>query len=177
MVAAEDKYFASGKSNESPFMYLSTFFTKWAETKDQVANVKGKIKCFVTGVKKFQYKERNTYKLHVYVDDGSLISEILIDHSFVQKTIGSSPEDVIAASNSSVPSRVAEMKSGMKEFQVFLANFEGTMVLRIDEASDLPTALDLQQGCPLADAWSLLKRLKPSSAIQHPRLDPIDLSP
>ncbi|PWA59471.1 hypothetical protein CTI12_AA281630 [Artemisia annua] len=81
MVAAEDNHIASGRSNESPFMYLATLSAKWAETKDQVANVEGKIKCFVTGVKKFQYKERSTYKLHVYVDDGSLISEILIDHS------------------------------------------------------------------------------------------------
>ena len=51
------------------------------------------------------------------------------------------------------------------------------MVLRIDEASSLPTALDLQQGCPPADAWSLLTRLKPSNADQRPQLDPIDLSP
>ena len=51
------------------------------------------------------------------------------------------------------------------------------MVLRIDEASSLPTALDLQQGCPPADAWSLLTRLKPSNADPRPPLDPIDLSP
>nr|GFA38363.1 RecQ-mediated genome instability protein 1 [Tanacetum cinerariifolium] len=127
--------------------------------------------CFVTGVKRFQYKERSTYKLHVFVDDGSLISEILIEHSFVQKKIGYSPEEAIAASRS------AEMKSRIKEFQEFLANFEGTMVLRINEASSLPTALDLQQGCPPADAWSLLTRLKPRNADQRPQLDPIDLSP
>nr|GEZ52557.1 RecQ-mediated genome instability protein 1 [Tanacetum cinerariifolium] len=44
MVAAEDNHFASGRSNESPFMYLATLSAKWAETKDQVAYVEGKIK-------------------------------------------------------------------------------------------------------------------------------------
>lgn len=38
------------------------------------------LQCFLTGVKGFQYKDKTTYDLHVYVDDGSLISEILIDH-------------------------------------------------------------------------------------------------
>ncbi|GKB34767.1 hypothetical protein Tco_0879709 [Tanacetum coccineum] len=39
MAAAEDNHFASGRSNESPFIYVATLSTKWAETKDQVANV------------------------------------------------------------------------------------------------------------------------------------------
>ncbi|GJY19129.1 RecQ-mediated genome instability protein 1 [Tanacetum coccineum] len=155
MALAEDNHFASGRSNESPF----------------------KIKCFVTGVKRFQYKERSTYKLHVFVNDGILIPEILIDHSFVQKTIGYSPEEVIAAVSSSDPSRGIEMKNIMEEFQDFLATLEGAMVLRIDEASSPPTALDLQQGCPPADAWSLLTRLTPSNADQRPQLDSIDLTP
>ncbi|GJQ90218.1 hypothetical protein Tco_0001357 [Tanacetum coccineum] len=44
MAAAEDNHFASGRSNESPFIYVDTLSTKLAETKDQVTNVKGKIK-------------------------------------------------------------------------------------------------------------------------------------
>lgn len=39
------------------------------------------LQCFFTGVKGFQYKQRTRYELRVYVDDGSLISEILIDHN------------------------------------------------------------------------------------------------
>jgi len=35
----------------------------------------------LTGVKGFQFKKRTTYELQAYVDDGSLISEILIDHN------------------------------------------------------------------------------------------------
>ncbi|GJR07871.1 RecQ-mediated genome instability protein 1 [Tanacetum coccineum] len=104
------------------------------------------------------------------------MSEILIDHSFVQKTIAYSPEEVIAAISSSDPSRGIEMKNRMEEFQDFFSKLRA-MVLRIDEASSPPTALDLQQGCPPADAWSLLTRLNPSNADQHPQLDPIDLSP
>lgn len=37
--------------------------------------------CILTGVKGFQFKQRSAFELHVYVDDGSLISEVLIDHN------------------------------------------------------------------------------------------------
>ena len=49
-----------------------------------------------------------------------LISALVIQ--FVQRKIGYSPEEVIAASSD--PSRELEMKSRMKKFQEFLANFE-----------------------------------------------------
>ncbi|KAI3775835.1 hypothetical protein L1987_45589 [Smallanthus sonchifolius] len=45
----------------------------------------------------FLYKKRNTYKLQVYVDDGSLKFEILIDHNIVQEKIGYSPEEITTA--------------------------------------------------------------------------------
>ena len=51
-----------------------------------------------------------------------LISALVFQ--FVQRNIGYSPEEVIAASSSSDPSRELEMKSRMKKFQEFLANFE-----------------------------------------------------
>lgn len=38
------------------------------------------LQCFVTAVKRFQH-DKSTYELRVYVDDGSLISEIIIDHN------------------------------------------------------------------------------------------------
>lgn len=39
----------------------------------------------MTGVKGFQFKHRATFELCVYVDDGSMISEILIDHKVSYK--------------------------------------------------------------------------------------------
>ncbi|KAJ0755258.1 putative recQ-mediated genome instability protein [Helianthus annuus] len=164
-------------SREKPFTYLAQLSVKWAESKDKSSHVEGKIKCFVTGVKVFQYKKRSTYELQVYVDDGSLISEILIDHNIVQKKIGYSPDETNTALSSSDQSRVQEMKNIMKQFQVYLVNFEGIMVARINEASSLPVAIEMQQGCSLSDAWSLLGRLKSSNDDQRSQLDPIILSP
>ncbi|PPD76466.1 hypothetical protein GOBAR_DD26598 [Gossypium barbadense] len=66
---------------EVPFTYLASLSAKWAAIKDKATQVQGKIKCFLTGVKGFRYKQRTTYELLCYVDDGSLISEILIDHN------------------------------------------------------------------------------------------------
>ncbi|MED6216628.1 recQ-mediated genome instability protein 1, variant 2 [Stylosanthes scabra] len=65
---------------EVPFTYLASLSAKWVKMKEKVPSVQGKIKCFLTGVKGFQYKGRTTYELQAYVDDGSLIAEILIDH-------------------------------------------------------------------------------------------------
>ncbi|KAK2965694.1 hypothetical protein RJ640_022221, partial [Escallonia rubra] len=64
----------------------------------------------------FQYKRRTMFELHVYVHDGSLISEILIDHEVVQKAIGHSPKDVTAALASSDMNKVRNMKETMKQF-------------------------------------------------------------
>ncbi|KAL8250310.1 hypothetical protein R6Q59_034003 [Mikania micrantha] len=172
----EDVHMAD-TSSENPFTYLVNLSVKWAETEDKASHVEGKIKCIVTGVKQFQYKKRNTYELQVYVDDGSLISEILIDHNIVQKKIGYSPEEINTALSSSDPSRVQDMKNIMKQFQVYLVNFEGIMVVRINEASSLPVAIEMQQGCSLSDAWLLLGRLQTRNDDQRSQLDPIILSP
>ncbi|KAJ6294298.1 hypothetical protein OIU76_022392 [Salix suchowensis] len=153
---------------------------KWAAMKEKEPSVRGKIKCFLTGVKGFQYKQRTTYELQVYVDDGSLISEILIDHNVVLKGIGCSPVEVTAALSSSDTKRVGEMKETLRQFQMFLVNFEGTMLVEINGASKLPVALEMNQGCPSSDAWLLMRRLKSfSSALtsQHSSMAPIDISP
>ncbi|KAK1433943.1 hypothetical protein QVD17_10861 [Tagetes erecta] len=171
------KVHLAARSSEDLFTYLANLSVKWAESKDMSSHVEGKIKCFVTGVKEFVFKRRNTYKLQVYVDDGSLISEILIDHNIVQKTIGYSPEEVDAALLSSDQSRVREMKNIMKQFQVYLVNFEGIMVIRINDASSLPVAVEMQQGCSLSDAWSLLRRFKSSDEDQRSQMNPILISP
>ncbi|KAL3513883.1 hypothetical protein ACH5RR_026600 [Cinchona calisaya] len=130
-----------------------------AAKKDNVSEVQGKIKCFLTGVKGFQYKKRPTYELRVYIDDGSLISEILIDHNVVQRAIGYSPEEVSSALASSDARQVSEMKETLKQFQIFLVNFEGTMLVQMTESSPVPVAIEMNQGCPTSDAWLLLERL------------------
>lgn len=66
--------------NENPFTYLASLSAKKAGMNGSASTVTGKIKCFLTGVKGFQYRQRSKYELRAYVDDGSLISEILIGH-------------------------------------------------------------------------------------------------
>ncbi|KAJ4728822.1 recQ-mediated genome instability protein 1-like [Melia azedarach] len=170
---------------EIPFTYLASLSAKWAATKGKAPSVQGKIKCFLTGVKRFQYKRRETYELFVYVDDGSLISEILIDHNVVQKGIGYSPQDVTAALSSTDVKKVSDMKEIFRQFQLFLANFEGTMLIEMNETTPHPIALEITQGCPSSDAWLLLGRLNsPPANAQTPPCSPtgrptetIDISP
>uniref|UniRef100_A0A6M2EYY7 RecQ-mediated genome instability protein 1 n=1 Tax=Populus davidiana TaxID=266767 RepID=A0A6M2EYY7_9ROSI len=168
------------RDREIPFTYLASLSAKWAAMKEKEPSVRGKIKCFLTGVKGFQYKQRTTYELQVYVDDGSLISEILIDHNVVLKGIGCSPVEVTAALSSSDKKRVGEMKETLRQFQMFLVNFEGTMLIEINGASKLPVVLEMNQGCPPSDAWLLMRRLKSFSSSltpQHSSVGPIDISP
>ncbi|KAM0934996.1 putative recQ-mediated genome instability protein [Dioscorea sansibarensis] len=176
---AEYQFFLSGEK-EIPFTYLASLFAKWTAEKDREPVIHGKIKCFLTGVKGFQFKQRSTFELRVYVDDGSLISEVVIDHPVVQMCVGHSPEEVSAALSSSDKRIVTEMRETMKSFQLYLARFEGTMLVKISESSSVPVAVEMNQGCSTADAWMLLRRLKMFTAPQTARghnLDPIELSP
>uniref|UniRef100_A0A0V0IM89 RecQ-mediated genome instability protein 1 n=2 Tax=Solanum chacoense TaxID=4108 RepID=A0A0V0IM89_SOLCH len=172
-------YILSG-GKENPFTYLASLSAKQAGMNGSASTVTGKIKCFLTGVKGFQYKQSSKYELRVYVDDGSLISEILIDHALVQKKIGFSPAEVNAALSSSDSKRVSDTKETLKCFQKFLINFEGTMRVHLNEESPIPVATEMNQGCSASDAWLLLKRLKPSTSprqhhLHHP--ETINLSP
>ncbi|XP_027340357.1 recQ-mediated genome instability protein 1-like [Abrus precatorius] len=165
---------------EVPFTYLASLSAKWVAMKEKAPSIQGKIKCFLTGVKGFQYKKRTTYELLAYVDDGSLISEILIDHDVVQKGIGYSAQEVTAALSSPDTNVVHNMKDTMRKFQTFLANFEGVILVELNRKSSLPLALDMNQGCPQSDAWLLLRRLKtlyPAQVQTHFPSDPIELSP
>ncbi|CAK9183204.1 unnamed protein product [Ilex paraguariensis] len=180
MVDTVEQTFILSGNREIPFTYLASLSAKWAAMKDKAPSVQGKIKCFLTGVKGFQYKQRTKFELRVYIDDGSLISEMLIDHHVVLKGIGHSPEEVTAALASSDKKKVSDMKETLKQFQSFLVNFEGTMLVQLNEASSVPIAIDMNQGCPAPDAWLLLRRLKSSNFAQpqqHPIMDPIELSP
>ncbi|XP_020548723.1 recQ-mediated genome instability protein 1 [Sesamum indicum] len=185
-----EHHFILSRDKETPFTYLATLSAKCVTIEDEASMVRGKIKpsvalngimqCFLTGVKGFQYKQRATYELRVYVDDGSLISEILIDHSVVQNGIGYSPQEVTSALTSSDTKRVREMKETLKKFQIFLVNFEGTMLVEMNKSCPVPIAVEMNQGCPASDAWLLLKRLKSSSVAQpqnQSHQNPIDLSP
>ncbi|TYJ25519.1 hypothetical protein E1A91_A07G056200v1 [Gossypium mustelinum] len=161
---------------EVPFTYLASLSAKWAAIKDKATHVQGKIKCFLTGVKGFRYKQRTTYELLCYVDDGSLISEILIDHN---KGIGHSPQEVTSALSSSDKQKVSGMKEIMRQFQAFLAHFEGMMLVEINKTSSLPIAKEMTQGCSASDARLLLRRLKPHPprTPEHRSSDPIEISP
>ncbi|KAK4436840.1 RecQ-mediatedinstability protein 1 [Sesamum alatum] len=175
-----EHHFTLSRDKETPFTYLATLSAKCVAIEDEASTVRGKIKCFLTGVKGFQYKQRTKYELRVYVDDGSLISEILIDHSVVQNGIGYSPQEVTSALTSSDTKRVRDMKETLKQFQIFLVNFEGTMLVEMNKSSAVPVAVEMNQGCPASDAWLLLKRLKSFSAAQpqnQSHLNPIHLSP
>ncbi|XP_057422077.1 recQ-mediated genome instability protein 1 isoform X2 [Lotus japonicus] len=178
--AASDHPLMMSGDREVPFTYLASLSAKWAAMKEKSRLVQGKIKCFLTGVKGFQYKKRTTYELQAYVDDGSLISEIIIDHDVVQKGIGYSPQEVTAALSSTDMKTVQNMKETMRKFQAFLANFEGIIRVEFNRKSPIPLALEMNQGCPQSDAWLLMRRLKsldPAQVQNHSPLDPIYLSP
>ncbi|KAE8694536.1 putative Glucose 1-dehydrogenase [Hibiscus syriacus] len=113
----EHSFMLSG-DQEVPFTYLASLSARWTDIKDKATHVQGKIKCFLTGVRGFQYE------LLCYVDYGSLICEILIDHNVVQSGIGRSPQEVTAALPSSDKQIVKGMKENMRQFQAFLAHFE-----------------------------------------------------
>ncbi|KAM4107713.1 hypothetical protein ACJW30_04G165500 [Castanea mollissima] len=165
---------------EIPFTYLASLSAKLVAVMEKSPSVQGKIKCFLTGVKGFQYKQRTTYELRAYVDDGSLITEILIHHDVVQKGIGFSPEEVTAALSSPDNKIVSDMKETLKKFQIFLANFEGTMLIEMNTTSPQPIALEMNEGCTESDVWLLLRRLNSTVPAQTPHrssLDPIDVSP
>ncbi|XP_075517116.1 recQ-mediated genome instability protein 1 [Primulina tabacum] len=167
--------------NEIPFTYLASLSAKWTSIEDNnnASVVRGKIKCFLTGVKGFQYKKRTTYELRVYVDDGSLISEVLVDHDVVQSGIGFSPREVSSALASSDARQVKDMKETMKQFQIFLVNFEGTMVVEMSKTSPVPVALEMTQGCSASDASLLLKRIKSSNStpLKDCHLNLVDIRP
>ncbi|EFH42819.1 hypothetical protein ARALYDRAFT_919644 [Arabidopsis lyrata subsp. lyrata] len=165
-------------NTEKPFTYLAELSQKWAVMKDTIHFVQGRIKCFLTGVKKFQFKQQSTYELLCYVDDGSLICEILLHNDVVQKRIGHTSMEVTAALSSSAPTSVnAMMKEKLKRFQLFLADFEGIMMVEMNRSSQYPVAIEMNQGCSLTDARLLLERIKSSSRTSSSLNPVVVLSP
>ncbi|KAG9153650.1 hypothetical protein Leryth_008571 [Lithospermum erythrorhizon] len=175
----EFPYILNGEK-EAPFTYLATLSTKWATTKGKVRHVQGMIKGALIGVKRFQYKQTDKYELQLHVDDGSLISEILIDHNLVERLIGHPPRVVAAGIESPDGNLVITMKKKLTQFQQFLVNFEGMMFIQFNESYPSPLVMEMNEGCTLSDAWKLLQRLQPSTSTrqpQHSQFDPIELSP
>ncbi|KAK4343544.1 hypothetical protein RND71_036638 [Anisodus tanguticus] len=179
-----DHPFILSGGKENPFTYLSSRSAKQAGMDGSASTVTGKIKpphlCVISGTKLFLGHGHLKYEFHVFVDDGSLISEILIDHALVQKEIGFSPAEVTTALDFSYSKRVSDMKATLKCFQKFLINFEGTMFVQLNGESPILVATDMNQGCPASDAWLLLKRLEPCTSsrshyLHHP--ETISLSP
>ncbi|CAN8264512.1 unnamed protein product [Cochlearia groenlandica] len=151
-------------STDTPFTYLAELSQKWAVMKDTMGFIQGRIKCFLTGVKTFRFKQQPTFELLCYVDDGSLICEILLHNDVVQKLIGHSSMEVTAALSSSAPKQVNDMiKDKLKHFQLFLADFEGMMVVEMNRSSQYPVAIEMNQGCSLSDARLLFERIKSSN--------------
>ncbi|KAK1270936.1 hypothetical protein QJS04_geneDACA012711 [Acorus gramineus] len=146
--------------NEVPFTYLALLVAKW---KGQIPFIQGKIKCILTGVKEFHFKQWTAYEFRVYIDDGSLISEVLIDHNIVQKEIGHSPEEVNVVLSSSDREVVMAVKEKMRNFQAFLVTIEGSVLLEINGYLPIPVVLEMDQGCPASDAWLLLKKFASKS--------------
>eukprot|EP01018_Ginkgo_biloba_P003664 Gb_17289 [translate_table: standard] len=146
------------EETEIPFTYLACL-----KAKTELKSVaQGKIKCILTGVKVFQFKDRDKFELIVYVDDGSLISDVLIDHQVVQNILGHSPRQVTALLTGADRQGVDAIKETMKRFQVYLRTFEGQMLVEINEQSEVPVVLEMTEGCQTSDAWLLLHRVKSS---------------
>lgn len=175
LVEEIDHPLLQSEESEIPFTYLACLKAR----KELEPIVQGKIQCILTGVKEFQFKERDKFNLFVYVDDGSLISEVLIDHQVVQNIIGHSPRQVTALLTSGDQQSVHAIKETMKRFQLFLKNFEGQMLVEINNQFVVPTVLQMIEGSQTSDAWLLLRRVKcligNSTSTQNP--SSIDISP
>ncbi|GLJ49410.1 hypothetical protein SUGI_1045860 [Cryptomeria japonica] len=144
------------EENKTPFTYLACLKAR----KQLESVVQGRIKCILTGVKEFQFKERDKFELFVYVDDGSLISEVLIDHQVVKNIIGHSPREVTALLTSGDRQRVEAIKETMKSFQVLLRKFEGRMLVEINNESAVPIVIEMKEGCDDTWPWLLFRRCK-----------------
>ncbi|CAM0904880.1 unnamed protein product [Alopecurus aequalis] len=162
--------------NEKPFTYIFNMMSDWAIEKDTRPCIQGKIKGLITSVKRFQYKQRKEYELHIWIDDGSQISEAFLDGDIIQNIIGHSCEELNAAVSD--PNSASATKEIMNGFKQYLAKFEGTMLIEFNRKSSAPIVREINEGCSTSDAWLLLQRVKTFSAQRHIRsLDFMDTTP
>ncbi|PAN37836.1 hypothetical protein PAHAL_7G126700 [Panicum hallii] len=174
----EYSFILSGE-NEKPFTYICSLLNEWGTQQDTKAYIQGKIKGLITSVKSFQYRQRTKYELYVYIDDGSFISEAIVDHDIVKNMLGLSPGEVTAALAGKFElASASEVKETMRGFQRFLVKFEGMMLVEYNKDSSIPIVREFNEGCSSSNAWLLLRRLKTFSSQIHMRsLDAMDTTP
>uniref|UniRef100_A0ACD5UXF9 Uncharacterized protein n=1 Tax=Avena sativa TaxID=4498 RepID=A0ACD5UXF9_AVESA len=164
--------------NEKPFTYIFNMKSDWFIEKDTRPYIQGKIKGLITAVKRFQYKQRKEYELHICIDDGSHISEAFVDVDVIRNIIGHSCEEMNADLSDPNSASYIAMKQTMNRFKHYLARFEGTMVIEFNRKSSAPIVREMNEGCSTADAWLLLQRMKTFSSQRHIRsLDFMDTTP
>uniref|UniRef100_A0ACD5UPU7 Uncharacterized protein n=1 Tax=Avena sativa TaxID=4498 RepID=A0ACD5UPU7_AVESA len=164
--------------NEKPFTYIFNMKSDWFIEKDTRPYIQGKIKGLITAVKRFQFKQRKEYELHICIDDGSHISEAFVDVDIIRNIIGHSCEEMNADLSDPNSASYIAMKQTMNRFKHYLARFEGTMVIEFNRKSSAPIVREMNEGCSTADVWLLLQRMKTFSAQRHIRsLDFMDTTP
>lgn len=165
--------------SEEPFTYLALLKEKLSADHGYNGAV-GKIKCVLTGVKDFQYKDCDEFTLIVHIDDGSLVTEALIHHDVVQKMVGFSPKEVNSSLAKSNSQESREMKSNMKRFQLFLKKFEGLVHVQYKQSLGMPVISHMEEGVTHTDLAALQNRVGKDSLRQRgPKIKPefIDVSP
>eukprot|EP00249_Psilotum_nudum_P004987 c18478_g1_i1 orf=19-1590(+) len=162
----------------SPFTYLILLKEKWFSDQLNDSTVQGRIKCILTGVKEFQFKHQDEFKLIVYLDDGSLMTDVLIDHQVVESLLGYSPRQVADGLSSMDKTESQAMKDILKQFQAFLTRFEGFMLVKKDRRSPIPVVTEMAEGCTNSNVWMLLQRVQQTMAeADLSRMATITISP
>ncbi|XP_024537331.1 recQ-mediated genome instability protein 1 [Selaginella moellendorffii] len=138
-----------------PFTYLAVLQRRFMESGVVQS---GRVKCFLTAVKEFLFKDRNAYRLAIYIEDGSLLTEALVNHELVERMIGHSPLEVSAAIASNEHAR---MKSKMRELQAFLKRYQGYMNIEFGDIVRVVAVNDLHAS---GDGWTLLARVEAQSS-------------
>ncbi|CAM6128297.1 unnamed protein product [Calypogeia fissa] len=161
-----------------PFTYLSVLKNRTNSQGDQIGVVRGKVKCVITGVTSFQYKDGAEFKLHMHIEDGSLMTTAFVQHQLVQRLVGYSPQEVIAGLKE--PQTRRKMLDTMIRFQKFLERYEGIMEVEFPDPSSGVTVLQMTEGVQPSDVGLLFDRVHLKQCMQTPnanRLIPtIDLS-
>ncbi|KAG2565796.1 hypothetical protein PVAP13_7NG136634 [Panicum virgatum] len=174
----EYSFILSGE-NEKPFTYICSLLDDWGRQQDTKPYIQGKIKGLITSVKSFQYRQRTKYELYVYIDDGSFISEAIVDHDIVKNMLGLSPGEVTAALAGEFElASASEVKETMRGFQSFLVKFEGMMLIECNKDFSIPIVREFNEGCSSSNTWLLLRRLKTFSSQRNMQsLDAMDTTP
>ncbi|KAH8964640.1 hypothetical protein BDL97_04G077600 [Sphagnum fallax] len=152
--------------SQLPFTYMALLKEKCSSKMGSGMFTSGTIKCVLTGVKDFQFKAGDEFRLIVYVDDGSLTSEVLIHNQVVQSMVGFSAKEVSNALASSNQQELQDMKNVMMEFQTFLKKFEGLMDVELRDTLTIPVVLKMTESANAIDANILLQRVSNSWSMQ-----------